>query len=176
MLSHWMLRRLNSLPNNGYYNFALECRVHIQKAAGTQTVLTAARRNLHSGNSFTPKYHPVFPNYTILRQDRPPFRVKGGGLLICIKSSLKFSEVNLSGPSTRIWRSSGSPWAVMRSSTSIIHPLTTCKRKILFFSQDLEKLSCVATSTLTTVCGAVSVQIITAVFYSLFSNPRTLSF
>jgi len=50
----------------------------------------------------TPKYHPVFPTYTILRQDRPPFRGKGGGLLICIKSSHEFSEVNLSGPSTRM--------------------------------------------------------------------------
>ena len=50
----------------------------------------------------TPKYHPVFPNYTILRQDCPPFRGKGGGLLICIKTSLEFSEVNLSGPSTRM--------------------------------------------------------------------------
>ena len=50
----------------------------------------------------TPKYHPVFPNYTILRQDRPPFRGKGGGLLICIKSSLEFSEVTLSWPSTRM--------------------------------------------------------------------------
>ena len=49
----------------------------------------------------TPKYHPVFPNYTILRQDHPPFRGKGGGLLICIKTS-EFSEVNLSGPSTRM--------------------------------------------------------------------------
>ena len=48
----------------------------------------------------TPKYHPVFQNYTILRQNRPPFRGKGGGLLICIKTSLEFSEVNLSGPST----------------------------------------------------------------------------
>ena len=50
----------------------------------------------------TPKYHPVFPNYTILRQDRPPVRGKGGGLLICVKSSLEFSEVQLSGPSTRL--------------------------------------------------------------------------
>ena len=50
----------------------------------------------------TPKYHPVFPNYTILRQDRPPIRGKGGGLLICVKSSLEFSEVQLSGPSTRL--------------------------------------------------------------------------
>ena len=48
----------------------------------------------------TPKYRPVFPNYTILRQDRPPFRSKGSGLLICMKTSLDFSEINLSGPST----------------------------------------------------------------------------
>ena len=113
----------------------------------------------------TPKYHPVFPNYTILRQDRPPFRGKGGGLLICIKTSQKLICL----ARALVWKSSGSPWVVMRSSMSIIHPLTTCKRKLLFFSQDLGKLSCVATSTLTTVCGAVSVQIITAVFYFLFS-------
>jgi len=103
-----MLSRLNSLPNNGYHNFALECQVHIQKAAGTQTVLSrsynAARRDVIciQETHLTPKYHPVFPNYTYLRQDRPPFRGKGGGLLICIKSSLEFSEVNLSGPSTRM--------------------------------------------------------------------------
>ena len=82
----------------------------------------------------TPKYHPVFPNYTILRQDRPPFRGKGGGLLICIKTSLEFSEV-ICLARALVWKSSGSPWVGMRSSTSIIHPLTTCKRKILFFSR-----------------------------------------
>ena len=123
----------------------------------------------------TPKYHPVFPNYTILRQDRLPFRGKGGGLLICIKSSLEFSEVNLSEPSTRmeVLGVTVGSYAIFNVYNPPSHHMHT---ENFVFSQDLEKLFCVATSTLTTVCGEVSVQIITAVFYSLFSNPRTLSF
>ena len=123
----------------------------------------------------TPKYHPVFQNYTILRQNRPPFRGKGGGLLICIKTSLEFSEVNLSGPSTRmeVLGVTVGGYAIFNVYNPPSHYMQT---ENLFFSQDLEKLSCVATSTLTMVCGAVSVQIITAVFYFLFSKPMTLSF
>jgi len=49
-----------------------------------------------------PKYHTVFQNYTTLRIDRPLSRGKGGGLLIYIKTSLEFSEVNIAGPSTRM--------------------------------------------------------------------------
>jgi len=123
----------------------------------------------------TPKYHPVFPNYTILRQDRPPVKGKGGGYWFASNHLSSSQKFNCLGRAL-VWKSSGSPWVGMRSSMSIIHPLTAFKRKILFFSQDLEKLFCVATLTLTTVCGAVSVQIITAMFYSLFSKLRTLSF
>ena len=106
LVSHWTLRRLNYFPNNGYYNFALECQVHFKKLPELEQYLAGlpALPDLIciQETHLTPKHHPVFQNYTILRKDRPPSRGKGGGILICIKTSPEFSEVNLAGPSTRM--------------------------------------------------------------------------
>jgi len=123
----------------------------------------------------TSKYHPVFPTYTILRQDRPTFRGKGGGLLICIKSSHDFSEVDLSGPSTRmeVLGVTVGGYAIFNVYNPPSHHIQT---ENFVYLTGFRKVFCVATLKLTTVCGAVSVQIITAMFYSLFSKLRTLSF
>jgi len=76
----------------------MECKVHLQKTSGLKkhvAGLTALPDLLCIQEThLMPKYRPVFQNYTMLR--------KGGGLLICIKTSLEFSEVKLAGPSTRM--------------------------------------------------------------------------
>jgi len=67
--------------------------------------------------------------------------------MMCIKISLEFSEINIVGPSTglEVLGVKVGGFVVMRSSITIIHPFTICKRKFLIFSHDLEKLFCVAT-------------------------------
>jgi len=45
-----------------------------------------------------PKYRPSLPHYCLIRKDRTPSRGKGGGLLVCVKSSLDFSEIDVTLP------------------------------------------------------------------------------
>jgi len=44
------------------------------------------------------KYRPSVSHYCLTRKDRPPFRGKGGGLIVCVKSSLDFSEIDVTLP------------------------------------------------------------------------------
>jgi len=46
----------------------------------------------------TSKYRPSLPHYCLIRKDRPPSKGKGGGLLVCVKSSLDFSEIEVTLP------------------------------------------------------------------------------
>ena len=46
----------------------------------------------------TSKYRPSIPNYCLIRKDRPPSKGKGGGLILCVKSSLEFSEIDVTLP------------------------------------------------------------------------------
>jgi len=41
------------------------------------------------------KYRRSIPHYCLLRKDRSPSRGKGGGLIVCVKSSLDFSEIDV---------------------------------------------------------------------------------
>jgi len=46
----------------------------------------------------TSKYRPSIPHYCLLRNNRPPSRGKGGGFIVCVKSSLDFSGIDVSIP------------------------------------------------------------------------------
>jgi len=46
----------------------------------------------------TPKYQPSIPHYHVLRKDRPPSKGKGGGLMVCLKTSLDFSKNDATFP------------------------------------------------------------------------------
>jgi len=42
----------------------------------------------------TPKYQPSIPHYQVIRKDRPLSKRKGGGLMVCVKTSLDFSNID----------------------------------------------------------------------------------
>jgi len=46
----------------------------------------------------TPKYLPSLPNYHVIRKDRPPSKGKGVGLMVCVKTSLDFSKIDVALP------------------------------------------------------------------------------
>jgi len=50
----------------------------------------------------SPKYQPAIPNYTIIRKDRPPHLGKGGGLAICVRHSVVYSEIDISPSDIRL--------------------------------------------------------------------------
>jgi len=43
----------------------------------------------------TPKYQPSIPHYQVLRKDRTLFKGKGGGLMVCVKTFLDFSNTDV---------------------------------------------------------------------------------
>ena len=46
----------------------------------------------------TPKYQPSIPHYQVIRKDRPLSKGKGGGLMVCVKTSLDFSNIDVALP------------------------------------------------------------------------------
>jgi len=46
----------------------------------------------------TPKYQPSIPHYHVIRKYRPPSKGKGGGLMVCVKTSLDFSKIDVALP------------------------------------------------------------------------------
>jgi len=43
----------------------------------------------------TPKYQPSIPHYLVIRKDRPLSKVKRGGLMVYVKTSLDFSNIDV---------------------------------------------------------------------------------
>jgi len=43
----------------------------------------------------TPKYQPSLPHYQVIRKNRPLSKGKGGGLMVCVKTSLDFSNIDV---------------------------------------------------------------------------------
>jgi len=43
----------------------------------------------------TPKYQPSIPHYQVIRKDLPLSKGKGGGLMVCVKTSLDFSNIDV---------------------------------------------------------------------------------
>jgi len=43
----------------------------------------------------TPKYQPSIPDLQVIRKDRPLSKGKGGGLMVCVKISLDFSNIDV---------------------------------------------------------------------------------
>jgi len=43
----------------------------------------------------TPKYQPSIPHYQVICKDRPLSKGKGGGLMVCVKTSLDFSNIDV---------------------------------------------------------------------------------
>jgi len=48
----------------------------------------------------TPKYQLSIPHYHVIHKDRPPSKGKGGGLMVCVKTSLDFSKIDVAFPSS----------------------------------------------------------------------------
>ena len=46
----------------------------------------------------TPRYQPSIPHYHVIRKDRPLSKGKGGGLMVCVKTTLYFSQIDLTLP------------------------------------------------------------------------------
>jgi len=55
----------------------------------------------HDFKNYLPKYQPSIPHYHAIRKDRPPSKGKGIGLMVCVKTSIDFSKIDvaLSGSS-----------------------------------------------------------------------------
>jgi len=43
----------------------------------------------------TPKYQPSIPHYQVIRKEQPLTKEKGGGLMVCVKTSLDFSNIDV---------------------------------------------------------------------------------
>jgi len=43
----------------------------------------------------TPKYQPSIPQYHVIRKDRPLSKGKSGGLMVCVKTFLDFSNIDV---------------------------------------------------------------------------------
>jgi len=102
----WMWNNWNASTHNGSHSNAVECKVDLQKTSRTQTVpskcYSTAQLTLHSRNSPQAQISPRLSELHHAEQRPPPSRGKSGGLLICIKTSLEFSEVNVADPTTRM--------------------------------------------------------------------------
>jgi len=48
----------------------------------------------------TPKYQPLIPHYHVIRKYRLPSKRKSGGLMVCVKTSLDFSKIDVVLPSS----------------------------------------------------------------------------
>ena len=46
----------------------------------------------------TPKYQPLLTHYHVIRKDRPPSKGKGGGLMVCVKTSFDFLKIDVALP------------------------------------------------------------------------------
>jgi len=43
----------------------------------------------------TPKYQPSITHYQVIRKDQPLSKGKGGGLMVCVKTSSDFSNIDV---------------------------------------------------------------------------------
>jgi len=46
----------------------------------------------------TPKCQPLIPHYHVIRKECLPSKRKGGGLMVCAKTSLDFSKIDVALP------------------------------------------------------------------------------
>jgi len=89
--------------NNGFHNFTMECSGSIFKKWLELKKYLSTLEHLPDfiyiqESHLTPKYRPSLTHYCLIRKDRPPSRGKGGGLIVCVKSSLDFSEIDVNLP------------------------------------------------------------------------------
>jgi len=114
------------------------------------------------GSHLMSKYRPSIPHYCLIRKDRPSSRGKGRGLIVCVKLSLDFSEVDATLPTGNNLEILGvtvhgfSVFNVYNPPSNILISTT------FDFLSNFARVILVVISTFITECGAVNARKVTA--------------
>ena len=108
------------------------------------------------------KYQSSIPHYQVIRKEQPLTKEKGGGLMVCVKTSLDFSNIDVALHTSSNLEVLGI--AVHGFSIFNIYnpPPTPWPSPPLILYPTLQKLLSVVILTLTTGCGETSTQTVVA--------------
>ena len=110
----------------------------------------------------TPKYQPSIPRYQVILKDWPLSKGKGGGLMVCVETSLDFSNIDVALQGSSNLEVLGIAVHGFPSLTFTTPPPTPWPPPPLIFYRTLQKLFSVVILPLTTGCWQTSTQTVIA--------------